>query len=133
MKTFWKKAFLFIKLFLLQSICFVAFMMIFSYYENVCPQSFLEILYDCIICFWHSMGIGGLLFTATSLTYIFFISKKAYIIIGSLIWILLYVFVFFEYVLDIGNAYDEVLLPLSIAVYGGFILAKVLKIYDGID
>jgi hypothetical protein len=89
------------------------------------PQSLFGFFYDCIICFWRSMGVGGLLFAATSLTYIL-VKNKIQVTIFNLIWIILYLFVFLEYALDY-SLYREFLFPSTIAVYSPFILFLIRK------
>lgn len=79
---------------------------------------------------WHSwgfmsfctaLGLGGLLFAATSLTFLL-VKGRMLVIFGNLIWIFLYVFILLGALLKIWTA--ELIIPFIISVYGGWILFK---------
>lgn len=123
----WKGILIFFKLFLLQSLClFIIGNTVEFIISDYSPSSFTELLGDLITSFFRTIEIGGLLFVATSLTYIL-VKNKIQVAIFNLIWILLYLFVFFEYVLDIGDIYKELLIPLTIAVYSPFLFFLIHK------
>lgn len=117
MKMCWKNLSLFFKLFLLQSLfCFITKWIIDSitFKVAILPRTIADIK-GLVIGFFLYVGIGGFLFLTTSLTYII-VKNKMQTIIFNLIWMLLYLFVFFERVLDIGASYKELLLPFTIGV-----------------
>jgi predicted small integral membrane protein len=119
-----KKLLYFLKIVLIQDIIFnLTFLPLQAYENNIYSNNeiFLFVI-DLFMGFIYSLGISGLLFAANALCVIF-IEKKIHIYLLLTLNIILYIFVFFEYVLDISGAFRELLVPTVFGVYGGVFLA----------
>jgi predicted small integral membrane protein len=85
-------------------------------------ENIMCIVENSFLAFLYSLGISGLLLAINALCVIF-IEKKMHIYLLLTLNIILYIFVFFEYVLDISGAFRELLVPTVFGVYGGVFLA----------
>lgn len=121
---FWRKAFSFIRFFILQNVIFTILFVLLDIFSKYSMEYLLNNKY-LIVCnyslsFFYGIGINGLLLFVTS-AIPFFFKKITRIIVGDFIIVLMYLYLL-EYLLDIYGLFNLLLFPTLIGVYLGTFL-----------